>query len=126
MKPTNKDRLQPRRIPSQDRSIRRAKQIMDVTAKLLDRVGFDDLTTILITKELGISVGSLYHYFPNKHAILRSLAERWLKEWDITLAEISLIEVEKMDLESVVSTLSNRFLSLACELLCCNSLASLT
>ena len=100
------DSLKPRRKPRQDRSILRAQQIMDVTALLLDRVGFDDLTTILITKELGISVGSLYHYFPNKHAILRSLAENWLKDWDKALEEMRLLAVEEMDLSTIVDELT--------------------
>jgi len=108
----DEERLKPRRKPIQERSIKRAQEIMDVTAKILDRVGFDDLTTILITKELGISVGSLYHYFPNKHAILRSLAESWLKDWDIVLDEISLFNVEEIPLEDLVSKLTNRFKAL--------------
>jgi len=101
--------LKPRREPSQERSKKRAQQIMDVTALLLDRVGFDDLTTILITKELGISVGSLYHYFPNKHAILRSLAESWLRDWDKLLDEISRFDIEDIQLEALVNKLTRRF-----------------
>ncbi|MFT5452149.1 MAG: AcrR family transcriptional regulator [Enterobacterales bacterium] len=102
--------LKPRREPRQGRSIKRAQEIMDVTARLLDRVGFDDLTTILITKEMGISVGSLYHYFPNKHAILHSLAESWLNDWDIVLSEISKITVEEMDLKTIVEKFSTALL----------------
>ncbi len=93
----------------QDRSVKRTQQIMEVTASLLDKVGFDDLTTILITKELGISVGSLYHYFPNKHAILRAITENWLREWDKLLDQIALLTVEKMSLEAVVESLNKEF-----------------
>lgn len=95
-------KLNPRTQPRQQRSIKRAQEIMDVTAKLLDRVGFDELTTILITKELGISVGSLYHYFPNKQAILYSLAESWLKDWDVALDEISQLAVEQLE-QSIIA-----------------------
>jgi len=101
--------LAPRIKPLQDRSNRRVQEIMDVTAQLLDRVGFDDLTTILISKELGISVGSLYHYFPNKHAILHSLAESWLEDWDTLLDEISLYAVEDMELVTLVTKLTDCF-----------------
>lgn len=103
--------LTPRRKPKQDRSVKRTQQIMDVTSRLLDKVGFDDLTTILITKELGISVGSLYHYFPNKHAILYAIAENWLKEWDKILDEIALLPVEETTLEIVIDSINNTFLS---------------
>ncbi len=108
---SRQDRLQPRTAPKQIRSIMRAQQILDVTAQLLERVGFDDLTTILITKELGISVGSLYHYFPSKHAILRALAEKWLQDWDRVLDEISLFPVETMELKDIVSKLTDTLLA---------------
>jgi len=101
--------LKPRITPLQERSKKRAQQIMDATAQILDRVGFDDLTTILISKELGISIGSLYHYFPNKHAILYALAESWLEDWDILLEEISLFDVENMKLETIVTKLTDCF-----------------
>ncbi|MGO3346672.1 MAG: TetR/AcrR family transcriptional regulator [Marinomonas sp.] len=65
-----KTNLAPRNDPVQNRFIRRSKQIIDVTGELLERVGLDDLNTIIIAKEVGISIGSLYHYFPNKYAIL--------------------------------------------------------
>lgn len=107
--------LDPRRQPIQQRSKRRAQEIIDVTAKLLDRVGFDDLTTILITKELGISVGSLYHYFPNKQAILRAMAQNWLNQWDLALIEIREYPVEEMALEAIVKRLNQRILKLYSE-----------
>lgn len=80
--------LQPRCAPLQKRSQQRIQQILDVTANLLDKVGLDDLTTILIAKEMGVSVGSLYHYFPNKHAILYALGEHWLAEITIVLSDV--------------------------------------
>ena len=83
-----KQHLSPRREPLQQRSLARAQQILDVTARLLDEVGFDALTTILIAREMGISVGTLYHYFPNKHAIMYAMAEQWLREVERSLAEI--------------------------------------
>lgn len=88
--------LQPRRAPLQKRSQQRIQQILDVTASLLEKVGLDDLTTILIAKELGISVGSLYHYYPNKHAILYALGEHWLAEISVVLSD-----VERWDLPAL-------------------------
>ena len=110
MNQANDEKLKPRRKPRQDRSILRSQQIMEVTAQLLERVGFNDLTTILIAKELGISVGSLYHYFPNKHAILRALAKNWLKEWTQLLDSIDALALEQMTLESVVAKLTDTFI----------------
>ena len=70
---------------------------------MLDDVGFDDLTTILIAKDLGISVGALYHYFPNKHAILYALGERWLNRMTEALEATERLDIESMSLESFVS-----------------------
>lgn len=94
--------LKPRNAPVQGRSKKRSKQIIDVTSELLERVGFDDLNTILIAKEVGISVGSLYHYFPNKHAILYAMGLSWLEEIDKVLTEIGKWPVEEMALEELV------------------------
>lgn len=97
-KPKKNNSLQPRRAPLQMRSQQRIQQILDVTASLLEKVGLDDLTTILIAKELGISVGSLYHYFPNKHAIMYALGEHWLAEITVVLSD-----VERWDLPTLGS-----------------------
>lgn len=94
--------LKPRNAPVQGRSKKRSKEIIDVTSELLERVGFDDLNTILIAKEVGISVGSLYHYFPNKHAILYAMGLRWLEEIDKVLTEIAAWPVEDMPLDELV------------------------
>ncbi len=74
--------------------MQRRTQILDITAQLLDEVGFDDLTTILIAKRLGISVGSLYHYFPNKHSVLHALASQWIDEVKVALDGIDEIALK--------------------------------
>ena len=94
--------LSPRNAPVQGRSKERSKKILDSTGELLERVGFDDLNTLAIAKEVGISVGSLYHYFPNKHAILYAMALRWLEGIDQVLQMIRRWPVEEMALEPLV------------------------
>lgn len=105
-----KNSLSPRRKPVQERARQRTQQILDITAKLLDEVGFDDLTTILIAKELKISVGSLYHYFPNKHAILYALGASWLEEMTLALEDTERLNLEAMSLEAFVGKAVNRML----------------
>lgn len=99
------EHLTPRRDPVQQRSRKRAQQIVDVTGELLERVGFDDLNTTLIAKEVGISVGSLYHYFPNKHAILYAMGHRWLEGIRIVLDQVDDWPLEQMALEEAVNRL---------------------
>lgn len=72
--------LQQRSKPTQKRSALRNHDILKTTAALLEQVGLDHLTTTLVAKQCGISVGALYHYFPNKHAILYSIAKTWLDD----------------------------------------------
>ncbi len=100
--PKKAQSLAPRNAPVQGRSRQRSKQIIDVTGELLEQVGLDDLTTILIAKEVGISVGSLYHYFPNKHAILYAMGLRWLEQIELTLDEIDGWPVEELPLDQLV------------------------
>ncbi|AMX02513.1 TetR/AcrR family transcriptional regulator [Microbulbifer thermotolerans] len=105
-----KSQLSPRREPVQARARARAKQILDTTGRLLEEVGLNDLTTILIAKELGVSVGSVYHYFPNKHAILYAMGEQWLASMTAVLEELAGQELEQMPLESFISELLERLL----------------
>lgn len=97
-----KTKLAPRRQPIQERAKQKTQLILDATAKLLDIVGLDDLTTILIAKDLGISVGALYHYFPNKHAILYALGARWLEEMTLALEETARLPLEGMELDAFI------------------------
>jgi AcrR family transcriptional regulator len=84
--------------PMQQRSRQRREEILLTTGVLLERVGFAGLTTILIARELKISVGSLYHYFPNKQAILYAMAEHWLAEYSLALNAIDEEALEGFDI----------------------------
>jgi len=100
--------LKPRNRPVQARSQQRHREILDTTASLLERVGFDELTTILVARELGISVGTLYHYYPNKQAILYALGSAWLDEMSGALADISSWDIEKLGMKTVIDRLVER------------------
>ncbi len=106
-----KRKMVQQRTPRQERSQQRRGEILRTTATLLERVGFDDLTTILIAREMGISVGSLYHYFPNKQAILYALGEQWLAEQTRALEEIAAQDLEGMDLADFIEVAFPRMLA---------------
>lgn len=97
-----RSQLTPRREPVQARARKRTQQILDTTGRLLEEVGLNDLTTILIARELGVSVGSLYHYFPNKHAILYAMGEQWLASMTDALEELEQKDLEQMPLERFI------------------------
>jgi len=106
-----KSQLAPRREPVQARARERARQILDTTGRLLEEVGLNDLTTILIARELGVSVGSLYHYFPNKHAILYAMGEQWLASMTAALEDLEQKDLEQMSLEQFIAELLERLVA---------------
>ena len=68
--------LKPRKRPAQARSRATVEAILVAAAKVLQRQGYAATTTDRIAERAGVSVGSLYQYFPNKDAILVALTER--------------------------------------------------
>ena len=54
--------------------------IYKAAINLLERGGVEELTAIKVAKEAGISVTSVYQYFPNKNAIIYAMYQQWLKE----------------------------------------------
>ena len=95
----------------QKRAQERRNQILGVTAELLEEVGQDDLTTILVAKRAGVSVGTLYHYFPNKYAIMYALAEQWVGEMDIALQELESEDIEAHSVKKFVERSVERMLA---------------
>lgn len=72
--------LKPRKAPLQARSKATVDAILSAAAQVLKRKGYAAATTDRIAERAGVSVGSLYQYFPNKDAILVALAERHIDE----------------------------------------------
>ena len=75
-----KKSLKPRKKPVQSRSRETVEIIFEAAAQVFSQVGFASATTDRIAERAGVSIGSLYQYFPNKNAILVGLLERHLEE----------------------------------------------
>jgi AcrR family transcriptional regulator len=71
----------PRKVPVQARSSELVASILEAAVRVLATEGPQRFTTIRVAEKAGVSVGSLYQYFPNKHAILYRLQ---LDEWQRT------------------------------------------
>jgi len=75
--------LTPRKQPRQARSMATVHTIFDATIQVLVRDGPRRLTTTRVAERAGVSVGSMYQYFPNKQALFYALNARYL----VALAE---------------------------------------
>ena len=73
-------RTTPRKRPRQDRSRATVDSVLAATARVLVRRGFDGLTTNEVAAAAGVSIGSLYQYFPNKAALVAALVEQHVDE----------------------------------------------
>ena len=65
--------LEPRKSPVQTRSVVTVDAILKATIQVLLKVGKERLTTTLVAARAGVSVGTLYQYFPNKSALLKAV-----------------------------------------------------
>jgi AcrR family transcriptional regulator len=65
----------PRKRPKQSRSLATVEAILTATTHILTEDGYDQLTTNRVAERAGVSIGSLYQYFPNKDALIFALAE---------------------------------------------------
>ncbi|MDG2501485.1 MAG: TetR/AcrR family transcriptional regulator [Porticoccaceae bacterium] len=108
---TSLRKTESRAQPVQKRAQERRNLILGVTAELLEEVGQDDLTTILVAKRAGVSVGTLYHYFPNKYAIMYALAEQWVGEMDVALQVLEAEPVESYSVKRFVEGSVERMLA---------------
>jgi AcrR family transcriptional regulator len=72
--------LEPRKSPVQARSAASVDAILQATIQVLLGVGKERLTTTKVALRAGVSVGSLYQYFPNKSALLQAALKRHLDE----------------------------------------------
>src|SRR5689334_12938801 len=66
----------PRKTASQARSRATVEALVEATARILVRDGFDQASTNRIAAAAGVSVGSLYQYFPSKEALVAAVIAR--------------------------------------------------
>jgi len=89
----------PRKSASQERSRATVDALVEATARILVKEGFDKASTNRIAEMAGVSVGSLYQYFPGKEALVAAVSERHKQEIMQTvrgeLAEVLALPVEK-------------------------------
>jgi AcrR family transcriptional regulator len=92
-----------RRAPQQDRARRRVAHVLDTADHLLATEGADALTTTRVAEAAGISVGSLYQWFPDREAIAEALALRYAEDFAHVVDELD------PDVDAIVDAFADAF-----------------
>lgn len=78
---TRRTRTSPRREPSQKRAVDTVSVLLEATERVMASQGFLATTTNRIADAAGVSIGTLYHYFPSKEALVEAVVHRmWQRE----------------------------------------------
>jgi AcrR family transcriptional regulator len=89
-------RLQLRKKPQQERSIQRLEAILEAAVELFLEKGVVETTMSEIALRAGISIGSLYQFFPQKAAVIKALHERFSAQLEGFIRQI-FAEVKTLD-----------------------------
>jgi AcrR family transcriptional regulator len=95
-------RLRPRKQPRQARSRDTVKTILKAAAQVFASRGYAGTTTNHVAARAGVSIGSLYEYFPSKDALLVALADAHISEGETTVGEVWAGIHTARDIEEVV------------------------
>lgn len=84
------DLLKPRKAPRQARAARTIATIVEAAAQVLEGRGLEGFNTNAVAERAGVSIGSLYQYFPSKDALTVALlmreSERFYEEASAAMA----------------------------------------
>ena len=79
-RPAKRAPKDPRKLPKQERSRATVEAILQASTYILERRGYEGLTTNAVAARAGVNIASLYQYFPNKEAIFCELLRRHAAE----------------------------------------------
>jgi len=88
----------PRKIATQERSRATVDSLVEATARILVKEGFDKASTNRIAEVAGVSIGSLYQYFPSKEALVAAVVERHQQQIMQTVrSELAQVATQPLD-----------------------------
>jgi AcrR family transcriptional regulator len=90
-----------RRQPKQRRARQTVEAMLDAVAKIVKREGVKAVTTNRIAEVAGVSIGSVYQYFPDKRAIFVALHRRHIEQID-RMVQAKLIEHASSSLDKLI------------------------
>ncbi|PMS17081.1 TetR family transcriptional regulator [Trinickia dabaoshanensis] len=92
----------PRKAPSQARSEETVASIVEAAAQVLESEGFEGFNTNAVARRAGVSIGSLYQYFPGKDALTVALIRRETKRFHDDMAVALTLRSAKAALEYLI------------------------
>ncbi|MBF6637423.1 TetR/AcrR family transcriptional regulator [Rouxiella silvae] len=102
--------LNPRKQPQQVRSQMTVDAIFEATIQVLLSDGLQRLTTIRVAERAGVSVGTLYQYFPQKQALLFAVLQRHLEMMSETM-ELATQSAHNLPLSTMVNIVVSAFMA---------------
>ena len=109
MAPPSNTLLKPRKSPVQARSTASVEAMLDATLQVLLAVGKERLTTTRVAVRAGVSVGTLYQYFPNKSSLLQAALRRNLETVRASVFAV-MRTLEGAPLETMLTSVARTFL----------------
>ncbi len=103
------DETSMRRTPKQARGKQRVDHLLDTAAQVFDEVGIEAASTNLIARRAGVSIGSLYQFFPNKEALFNALVERYAQAM---LSVFTAQRLETLTITEIVASMVDEMLAL--------------
>lgn len=100
-----------KKTPLQQRSRHLFDSIVESATRILPTLGYSGATTNKIAERAGVSIGSLYQYFPHKDAIFANVFERELKKQSDEISTFIRTGKDKT-LEEIIKFLSERFVTI--------------
>ena len=100
--------LNPRKTPVQARSNASVNAILQATVQVLLKEGLANFTTKKVAARAGVSIGTLYQYFPNKSSLLHLLVRQQLDSFELNFSK-ACIEVRGRKLSEMAELLAPAF-----------------
>jgi AcrR family transcriptional regulator len=104
MKPQVKKASVARREPTQRRALQTVEAVLDAVVRVLKQHGVEGVTTNRIAEVAGVSIGSVYQYFPDKRAIFTALHDRHVAQVSRVI-DATLVEQASSSLDDFVRAL---------------------
>lgn len=77
-----------KKLPKQDRSRSTVEAIIEASTRIIEENGLAALSTNRVAELAGVSVGSLYQYFPNKEALVEEVRARFGARFQASMLEL--------------------------------------